>query len=563
MSSNQRPQVNVGAGSLREADEDKFTVNEGWSFFQQYLPDNSVIDSEDFSYNLSGIDGNGPYIVSIPAMPECFLDPSSLRLRGTCRIKHVKNNAKQEALPKRTTTVVDPFREKEFYMTQKTLTDTQKKAEAGKTSKALVDAKILPVVNVDIYTDPTAPKFKGDFFEFHYDNHKNPITDQTKVVPINLMCQAMWKDVEIKLNSNTVTRNTNLEYAMKAYLETVLTYGNDALDTHLQAEMWCPDDLEDIKSADYLTKYNEKKSFERKRKKFANNNDFSFVMQLHTEFNSINGFIVDNMPYTFTFVRNDPKFFLRTNSTDTGCDGGEYTVDFSELKLTGKFMKPSAEVLKAYRTWLAREEEAVYQTTRTDIRTDQMLKGQKSHDWNNIFASDNLPDMIYVCMVDADAKNGDYGKDPYHFDHFGVSNIYMRVNNKTFPLEPLKPNWTGDNYLRTYKHLYENCSVKLNNIGLSITPERFKHGTTIFAWDLNHDNCGGAHANHSELKGSASLHMVFDKPNGLDKNATVIVAGVYRDYLAIDVWRRPNVLTSYGVAKLYQERGLPPPKFPQ
>ena len=49
MSSNIRPHTNVGAGTLREPDEGKYTINEGWSFFQQYMPDNSIIDSEAFS----------------------------------------------------------------------------------------------------------------------------------------------------------------------------------------------------------------------------------------------------------------------------------------------------------------------------------------------------------------------------------------------------------------------------------------------------------------------------------------------------------------------------------
>ena len=99
MSSNQRPQTNVGAGTLREPDEDKFTVNEGWSFFQQYMPDNSIIDSEPFSQNVIGIEGDGPYTCHIPAMPDAFLDPSSLRLEGTAKIVHVKNGVEQATLP--------------------------------------------------------------------------------------------------------------------------------------------------------------------------------------------------------------------------------------------------------------------------------------------------------------------------------------------------------------------------------------------------------------------------------------------------------------------------------
>lgn len=561
MSSNQRPQTNVGAGTLREPDEDKFTVNEGWSFFQQYMPDNSIIDSEPFSQNVIGIEGDGPYTCHIPAMPDAFLDPSSLRLEGTAKIVHVKNGVEQATLPVHTN-IPGPDSETKYKLVcdPHELTAVEVGEEEKKTSSALILENKFPFT----VHDSVAKTSKTEWFDLKVQEYTTNLKNVSKIFPINLMCQAMWKDVEIKLNSRTVTKNANLEYANKAYLETLMTYSNDALNTHMQSEMWCPDDPKDVADDDYEKNYHKTAAAVEKSERYCQNKDFSFTMQLHTEFNSINGFIMDMMPYTFTFVKNDPKFFLRANKDDKTCQNTEYyKVKFTSLRLTGNFVKPSPEVMTMYKKHLASYQPFLYQTTRTDVITNQAFKGQTEYNWGQMFASDMLPDTVYMAIVDTDAKNGNWYKDPFKFEHCNVTNVQLRVNNRNMPVEPLQPEWDKDNYMRTYKQLYENCSIKTNNIGLSITPEMFKNGSTIFAWDLNHDQCAGAHSNHGDMYGTVSLHMLFGGANGLPKNMTVVVWGVYRDYLAIDNERKPNVLTSYGVEKYYEKLGLPVPKFKQ
>lgn len=565
MSSNQRPHTNVGMGTLREADEDHHTVNEGWSFFQQYLPDNSIVDSEEFSQSLDMLNTSGPYSCTLPAMPDRFLDPSSLRLKGTCKIVYVKNNVKQENLPKKDAYYSPHANAKETYKIKVEQVVADKDTNHGKEPNDLVSIEdaIFPftVATADKKTSTT------DFFKLSIVPDNTKEENATHVVPVNLMPQALWKDIEIKLNSRTVTKNANLEYAHKAYLETLMTYGEDALHTHLQSEMWHPDTPEEISDPNYEKTYDTTKTFEEKNLKYCRDNTFSFNMQIHTEFNSINGFIMDQMPYTFTFVRNEPSFFLRTKENDTTCAVGQfYTIEFTELKLVGKYVKPSAEVMKLYKAHLASEQPFLYQTTRTEILKNQAMKGQSQFDWDRIFPSDHLPDTIYCCMLDMDAKSGAWNKDPFNFKHYDVSSIHLRINNRNIPTEPITMKWKDDddkneNYMLAYKQLYENCSIKLNNVGLSITPERFKAGSTIFAWDLNHDSCGGAHSNHGNLIGTASIHMLYKKP--LPENICIIVAGVNRDYLAINNERFPNVLTSYGIEQYYTNLGLPVPKFKQ
>ena len=549
MSSNQRPQSNVGVGTLREADEIEYSVNEGWDLFQKHLPDDSVIDSEPFSFNADPLTGDGPYIINIPKYPDCFLDPASLRLNGTMKIIYKKNNNKQDKLPKMDANPVNPEHGKFFQIVE--LTDATKlAAAAAKETDELMKDNIIPLYN--------KAKDNTKYFVMEYARDRWP-GDVAKVSPVNMMCQAMWRDIEIKMNGIVVTKNANLEYPYKAMFETLLTYSPDALETHMQSEMWAPDDYEErahydkTVGLDWDADYQKTKSFLRKQSKYCQNNEFDFSMQLHTELNSVNGFLLDDIPYQIKLIRNDPTFFLRTSNGGLGADVGQYSVEFTRLNVSGVFMKPSPAIKQKIHAAISRND-ATYKTVRTSILTNQVMKGANSFLFNNIFSSDHLPDQIFIAMVNMDAKNGDITKDPFNFQHFDVNSIRLQVNNKSFPVEPLTPDFANDNFMQTYKHLYENSSIKTNNVGLSITPTAFAHGCTIFGWDLNHDGCAGAHSNHSDLYGAAALYLNFKKP--LEENICIIVAAVHRDFLTIDKFGRPDVLSSYGIAKLFEDKKL-------
>lgn len=561
MSSNERPTSIVGMGTNRQADDPEFEINEGWNFFQTWKQDDSVIDSETFCYDTQDLNQDGPYYFNIPRFPDQFLDPSSLRLNGKFKIVHKQGNVIQDKLPTFETDFDDLSKPTKVRLTGVNVSNADKEILKTKDISYFGKQNTFPLgTGADFTTIEWA-----QLVDVHDTVEKNTCA---KVVPVNMMCQAMWKDIEVKMNGVVITKNANLEYAHKAMFETMLTYGPEALETHMQAEMWDPDDVEDIKRmyktwkdkttyaekvAAYETKdktYHQGTSFQRKRKKWAENNEVTFSMQLHTELNSISSFLPDDMPYTFKFVRNEPSFFLRAPSGLADLEN--YTIKFTELQLTGTFMKPSPSVLRDYKAFMAKYDCAL-KTVRTSILTNQISKGYKSFAFNNIFASDHLPDQIFMGLVDMDAKNGDITKDPFYFDHFDLTECRLQVNNTNLPIELLKPDFdTDQTYARTFRHLYENVSVKTNNAGLSITPERFRWGSTIFGWDLNHDGCAGAHANHSDMFGSASLHLLFKNP--LPCNVCVIVAAVHRDFLTIDQFRRPDVITSYGIQQLYEQK---------
>ena len=566
MSSNTRPTTNVGVGSLREPDEEQFTINEGWDFFQKHAPDESVVANEPFSFDASNLESTGPYRIEIPEYIGKYLNPSSLRLNGTCRLIYTQNGVPAQTLPTLAIAYNDPNGHKESLFDLVAKTNAEKTALATKDATTIVNTDgLLPIitdvaVTIGENNDATVALTK----EYVQLEHKVDLVapnTQPLVIPENQMCQAMWKEIKIILNGAEISKSANLEYAHRARFQTLLSYSDDALQTHLKSELWYPDNDYEIEQMHELEKlkpvaerslhpfednYNKSKCYHDKANLFGHNKDFSFSMQLHTELTSIHSFMPDRIKYEFTFSRNDPSIYLRS-FTNANFDGGKYDIKFSKLSLSGEFMIPSPKIYNQIKTYL-NNNEAVLRTCRTEITRNTISNGYSSFDWTNMFTQNTLPDQIFVAMVSQEAKEGSYSKDAFYFHHYNVNSIRLQVNNKNLPVETLTPDFENDNYTRTYKALYENMAIKNANCGLSITPHNFKWGNTIFAWDLNPDSCAGAHSNHTRSYGAASLHLTFKKP--LPEQVSLICVAVYRDYLVLSPTRQYLPVSGHGYADI-------------
>ena len=55
-----------------------------------------------------------------------------------------------------------------------------------------------------------------------------PTPDAAKVGPTNLFLQTMWRQVDVTVQQQVVSANTATKYPYKAYIETLLNYGEDA-----------------------------------------------------------------------------------------------------------------------------------------------------------------------------------------------------------------------------------------------------------------------------------------------------------------------------------------------
>ena len=162
---------------------------------------------------------------------------------------------------------------------------------------------------------------------------------------------------------------------------------------------------------------------------------------------------------------------------------------------------------------------------------------------DNIF-SGIIPNLFVFGLVDVDAYNGTYGKNPYNFQHFGVTNVSLTANGQEIPFKQLtlkyprdedgKPDPATDTELdfdEAYNTLFSGTGKIYSNAGLDITREDYPGGYALYAFDLTPDMCNSTDYFNTVQRGSLSLALTLAKQ---DHAIGMVCYGDFENVIRID-----------------------------
>ena len=112
-----------------------------------------------------------------------------------------------------------------------------------------------------------------------------------------------------------------------------------------------------------------------------------------------------------------------------------------------------------------------------------------------------LPHRIMVVMVREDAMHGNYGRDPFNYQHFNLEEFSLKVGSEQIPLPKLKCNMDDSNDI--LKPLFSVLLVHrslFSNEELGINPSNYRNRNAFLAWDL------------SQMPPGQSFEMTQEKP---------------------------------------------------
>ena len=105
-------------------------------------------------------------------------------------------------------------------------------------------------------------------------------------------------------------------------------------------------------------------------------------------------------------------------------------------------------------------------------------------------------------MVREDAMHGNYGRDPFNYQHFNLEEFSLKVGSEQVPLPELKCNMDNDSndILRPlFSVLLANHSL-FSNEELGINPSNYRNRNAFLAWNL------------SQMPPGQSFEMTQEKP---------------------------------------------------
>ena len=217
-----------------------------------------------------------------------------------------------------------------------------------------------------------------------------------------------------------------------------------------------------------------------------------------------------------------------------------FKLHITECTLLVRKVRVSPSVYLAHAKQLE-SENAKYPITRIVCKTFTVGAGNLNFIQESLFTG-QLPVRMLVGMVDNDAFNGTYTKNPYNFKHFDLAQIKVFLDGTQQHIKPIETNFGADSprYIQAYLSLFDGTGKFGKDEGIDITRLDYPRGYTLFAFDLTPDQSDRGHLN-LQREGTVRLEARFN--TALPNTINCLVYAEFENFVYLD--RHRNVIYDY------------------
>lgn len=351
------------------------------------------------------------------------------------------------------------------------------------------------------------------------------VTSTERAACINNLLHSIFSQLHVSLNGINITRNAD-NYAYRAYIETLLNYGPEAAKSHLSSSLFYLDSdsfLADDKNTGFVS-----------REK-ALKNTVELYGRIHADLFNSSLLLGMGSEMKIRLVRSSDSFVLLSSFAKSSI-----TFEIKDATLYVKNLTPAPSILLSHARTLAMGANFKYHISRADIKTVVIPSNEYSANLSNIILG-SLPNLIIISFVKNNAYSGTPNSNPFFFEHFNYDNLSLNVSGVQVPSEAYTPKWAEGRFQRAYQSLFNELHIKHSNNSHMVTPEFFKNGGHLLAFDLTPDSSGVESHGSLPRTGNISLNIRFEK--ALSDSITVIIYSLYDNVIEIDA--AGNVLLDY------------------
>ncbi|GBL72976.1 Uncharacterized protein F54H12.2, partial [Araneus ventricosus] len=269
-----------------------------------------------------------------------------------------------------------------------------------------------------------------------------PLPDNEPVAPVNLFLHSLFSLVDVSLNDRIISSASNT-YPYRAYLETLLNYGEDAKKSLLSCEAFFKDDKP------YQVDPVSEEACESLKKRYqlmANSRTLDMIGQLHCDIFQQNRLMLNLVDMKIKMIRSKPNFcLLSTNNS-------EYNVVLEHASLFVRKAKVSPGVSLGHAKALEKTS-AKYPIDRVVCKTYSIPKGSLSFMQDNVFLG-SMPKRLIITFVKNAAINGQYSLNAFNFKHHKLNFLGIYLDGQPVPCKPMELNYESENYIRAYHSLF-------------------------------------------------------------------------------------------------------------
>lgn len=352
-------------------------------------------------------------------------------------------------------------------------------------------------------------------------NDGSYLPEDEPVGPINLFLHSLFSQVDISLNERIISSSSNT-YPYRAYIETLLNYGEEAKKTLLSSECFYKD------TAGYLhivnpTAENGNEGLFQRYEHVKKSKTLDMIGNLHCDLFYQNRLLLNLVDVKIKLNRSKPDFCLVSSSV-----APNYRVLIEHASIFVRKVKVSPGVSIGHAKALEKSS-AKYPIDRILCKVYSISQGSMSFGQDNVFLG-QMPQRIVIACVDNDAFNGTYKTNPFEFKHYDANFVAVYVDGHPVPIKPLEPNFATGNIIRSYFSLFQGTGKLGQDRGINIDRHEFVKGYTLYAFDLTPDLCDGGHMNLIH-QGNLRVEIKFSK--ALEKTISVLIYAEFQNIIEI------------------------------
>ena len=238
----------------------------------------------------------------------------------------------------------------------------------------------------------------------------------------------MWEHCEVLLNDRVLYPASGAYTNYKSYLETLLSYDDQARNGFLRAGLFSLDMPGEFDTCD-VDEDPENPGFKERYNVVRGSQIFDVCAGIPADFLRSESHLCPGNRLTIKLTRASDDFLLiksAASPTNYKLKILDVKLNWTAVRLSDKIPSPRIER---------------YLMTRTELGVESLPQGLRSKTMT-LFTGDKMPKSVIVAMVDSAAFEGSQLRNPFNFKHFSTSSVVLKVNGQQVPSQPIKTDFT-------------------------------------------------------------------------------------------------------------------------
>ncbi|XP_060091260.1 uncharacterized protein F54H12.2-like [Heteronotia binoei] len=350
-----------------------------------------------------------------------------------------------------------------------------------------------------------------------------------RVSLVNYPIASIFSQLDVTLGDRLISQSHNA-YPYRGFIEAVLNYSNDTLNTQFSAGLFYKDTAAQHEST-ALDGDND--GFVKRAALAAGSRKIDFLGQLHSDLFFQEKLLLNGVDVKIKLTRSKNAFCLMAGDLNRDC---KLIILSASLFVKKVRVAPGVRLGHAEALFTAN---AKYPVDRVDIKVFSIPTGSRVSNQENLFWG-QLPKLLVIGLVDNESFSGAHNKNPFNFKHYDINFFALYMDREQVPTKPLQPDFEDGNCVREYMQLVQAAGKHMKDRSLLVNREEFSQGYTLFAFDLSPDQeC----TDHYSLIKTGNLRAEVRFARALPHTVNMIVYGIFDNVIEIN--HRRNVLFDY------------------